>query len=677
MKPLNYLILSSSLLAAEPEKLETTVVKSTKETLTQPTLEQERLDLARIPGGTEVVDSERYLTGRSSTMADTFYLSPGVVAQSRFGSDEARISIRGSGIQRTFHGRGIKLMQDGIPLNLADGGFDMQSIDPLAVAYINVWRGGTALANGSTTLGGAIDYISHTGRSAPGYSARLEGGSYDYLRARVAGAIDDGSKDFYFSLSEAYQKGFRDHADQSAQRLLTNFGIALRDDLETRFYLTAIHTDSELPGSITKAKLEADPRQADLGAIRFNIRRDYELFRIGNKTTLRDGNNTWDFSAGYTYKDLDHPLTFGVIDQLSNDFTLRTVFTNTDDLAERENRFSSGFIFTYGNTTSSTFANNLGYRGALSSRDEQTATNFEGFVENQHHLIPDLTLTTALAASYSTRENNREFPALAPAFTSYDNDYSNIAPNIGLLYEKNDIQYFCGFSTSFEPPSFSEAVTANIARDAQTANTIEAGSRGTYSFARWDATIYYSKVKDELLTLTDPTTLISATRNADHTTHSGLELGTEFDLLGPSWIEESPINRLVFRTAYTYGNFRFDNDPTYGDNRLAGLPPHLIRGELLWENEQGYYAGPTFEWVPVKSYIDERNTFAADPYALLGFKFGRRVGEGISWFVEAKNLTDERYAATTGVIDNAGGTDRAQFLPGDGRSVFAGIEWKF
>ena len=234
-----------------------------------------------------------------------------------------------------------------------------------------------------------------------------------------------------------------------------------------------------------------------------------------------------------------------------------------------------------------------------------------------------------------------------------------------------------GVSRSFEPPSFSETVTANIARDAQTANTLELGSRGTRSFAKWDATFFYSMVKDELLTITDPITLVSTTRNADDTIHYGIELGTELDLLGNAWDDKSVANRLVFRGAYTYGSFTFDSDPTYGDNKIAGLPPHLVRGELLWENEQGYYAGPTFEWVPVKSFIDHRNTFAADPYALLGFKFGRRVNDGFSWFVEAKNLTDEIYSATHGVVDNAGGVDQRQFLPGDGRSVFMGIEWKF
>jgi len=694
MKPFPFLILSSSIAISAPATLDTTVIKSTAgKSLTQPTIEQDRLDLAKIPGGTETVDSERFLTGRSSTLADTFYLSPGVVAQSRFGSDEARISIRGSGLQRTFHGRGIRIMQDGIPLNLADGGFDMQSVDPLSASHINIWRGGNALSNGSTTLGGAIDYLSYAGLTAPGYSARVEAGSYEYLRARFAGGITDGSKDLYFSLSHASQNGFRDHAGQSAQRLFTNFGIRLTDDLESRFYLTAINTASELPGNLTKAELEANPRQPDnsfFGANRYDNRRDYELFRLANKTTVRDGDNTWDFSAAYTYKDLDHPITpfAGVIDQLSNDLAFGTTFTNTDDLLGRENRFRSGISFTYGNTSNASFLNVLGQRGTLRTRDDQTATNLEGFVENQLHLTDELSLTTALAAAYSTRESDREFssPFATPPFyappapgslTSYDDSYANIAPNLGLLYEKNDIQWFTGVSRSFEPPSFSEAVTANIARDAQTANTIEAGTRGTRSFARWDATVYYSKVKDELLTLTDPLTLVSTTTNADDTIHYGIELGTEIDLLGSSWLEENPANRLVFRSAYTYGRFKFDGDPTYGDNRIAGLPPHLVRGELLWENSLGFYAGPTFEWVPVKSFIDHLNTFAADPYALLGFKLGRRVSEGVSWFIEAKNLTNEKYSATHGVIDNAAGADQRQFLPGDGRSLFAGLEWKF
>src|SRR5687767_5475751 len=136
--------------AETPVVLEQVEVTAPHPSLTVSTIDAARADLARTPGGTETVDADRYLTGRASTLADTFFLSPGVVAQSRFGSDEARLSIRGSGLQRTFHGRGIRVLQDGVPLNLADGGFDMQALEPSASRYINVWRGGNALAYGSS-----------------------------------------------------------------------------------------------------------------------------------------------------------------------------------------------------------------------------------------------------------------------------------------------------------------------------------------------------------------------------------------------------------------------------------------------------------------------------------------------------------------------------------------------
>ena len=674
MKPFYYLILSSSILLAEPRTLQTLVVDSdSAESLTQPTLEQDKLDLAKIPGGTEVIDAERFLTGRSSTLADTFFLSPGVVAQSRFGSDEARISIRGSGLQRTFHGRGIKFLQDGVPLNQADGGFDFQAVDPLAISHINVWRGGNALSQGSTTLGGAIDYISQTGRSAPGYSLRAEAGSYEYFRTRFSGALTEGSQDLYFSLSQTQQNGFRDHAVQEAQRFFSNYGIQLTDDLETRFFIAAIHTDSDLPGSLTKAQLDANPRQAGAGVVAQDNRRDFELFRISNKTTLRRGDNTFDFFAAWTYRDLDHPLNFGVIDQQTNDFLIGTTFENNSELYGRENRLRSGLNFTYGDTDNAIFANNGGIRGFQFVDTERTATNLEYFIENQHEISPGLTITAALAAAYSTREES--------GTATLDEDYFNIAPALGATYEVNGIQYFGGYSRSFEPPSFSEtsfvAAGTRIATDAQTADTVEIGSRATSGPIRWDVTAYYSRINDELLALTDAATGISATINADRTVHYGLETGFEADLLGSDLDGETPAHRLVLRSSYTYGSFRFDGDDQFGDNRIAGIPPHLLRGELLWENDQGYYAGPTFEWVPVESFIDHSNTLSADPYALVGFKVGRRVSEGVSWFIEAKNLTDERFAATHGVIQNANGTDTAQFLPGDGRSVFAGFEWKF
>lgn len=666
----------------ELDPVNVTASRIASPSLTVPDLAAARADLARTPGGAEVIDANRYLTGRASTLADTFFLSPGVFAQPRFGSDEARLSIRGSGLQRTFHGRGIRVLQDGVPINLADGGFDMQSLEPTATAYLNVWRGGNALAHGGSTLGGAIDYVSRNGRNSPGGLARLELGSFAYLRATIAGGAASESTDAYASFTQQQQDGFRAHAAQNNQRLFTNAAVRLSETIETRFYLTAVKTDSELPGSLTKAQLEADPRQANPANITGDQKRDFDLLRLANKTIiLAAPDTTLQLVSAWTYKDLDHPI-FQVIDQLSNDALLGITFSNTTDLLGREHLLRAGAFLNRGETSSANFANVLGSRGALISVDEQTATNLETYVESQLALGRGFTSVVGASLARNRRETNRTFGPTPPN-SSYDRTYDQFAPKLGLRWDNapKDTQLYANVSGSYEPPSFSEAGTTGVANRAQEALTYELGTRGERGFLRWEASLYHARIDDELLAISLPGP-VTGTLNADRTIHQGVELGFAADLLGQAWKNGSaPDHRVVLRSAWTYGDFRFDG-PTPGvagsnDNHIAGVAPHLIRGELVYETASGYYVGPTFEWVPQKSYIDHANTFSADPYALLGLKLGRRVSKGVSWFIEAKNLTDETYAATTGVILNANATDTAQFLPGDGRSVFAGIEYRW
>ena len=139
----------------------------------------------QIPGAAEVIDADSYKRGRASTIRDALDFAPGAFVQSRFGAEEARLSIRGSGIQRTFHGRGIMLLQDDVPLNLADGSFDFQAIEPLATRYIEVYRGASSLQFCSTNHGGAINFVSFTGYDASPLTARLEYGSFQSFRAQL------------------------------------------------------------------------------------------------------------------------------------------------------------------------------------------------------------------------------------------------------------------------------------------------------------------------------------------------------------------------------------------------------------------------------------------------------------------------------------------------------------
>lgn len=698
-------------LQTEPAPLVIDDVLPQAGSLTVATVDEVRESHRFAPGGVAVVDAEDYRRGRATTLKDALDYAPGVFVQPRFGAEESRLSIRGSGIQRTFHGRGLKLMQDGVPLNLADGGFDFQAVEPLATQYIEVHRGANALEYGATTLGGAIDFVSHTGRTAPAFQSRLEYGSFDSLRGQVSGGHVSGDSDAYLSLTHSSSEGFREHSEQSNQRLSANFGQVLSPGVETRFYVTYARTDSELPGELTKAEMLADPRQAArvpdflqnnpsvviFDRVTSDWKRDFELFRIANRTVWEFDEARFSVGTFWSHKDLDHPILF-VIDQVSDDFGLDLRYESESDLFGRENRFVAGFVPTFGIVEDTRFANVRGQNGAKFSDNRQTSLNADFYAQNVHYFTPQTALVVGAQVSHAVRENEDRFP-FGPD-NSDRQDWTAFSPKAGLLWDiAPQAQVFANVSRSFEPPSFGELVNANnggaglIQLEAQTATTFEIGTRGRTERAAWDLAWYHALVEDELLSYQVAPGLVQ-TVNADDTVHQGIEAALELELAsglfavgsGPASAPsakgsaaKAPTapwqDRLVLRQHYLWNDFRFDGDATFGDNRLPGIPRHYYRAELLYEHPGGLYLGPNVEWVPTDYSVDSSGTEFAEAYALLGFKVGYRSGRGWSAFVEAKNLTDEIYAATTGVVNTYAG--EAIYLPGDGRGVYAGLEWKW
>lgn len=682
--------------SAHPTDLPEVVVtaETQRESLTTPSLATVKKELNKIPGGVSVIDAEDFKRGRASTLKDALDYAPGVFVQPRFGAEESRISIRGSGIQRTFHGRGIKLMQDGSPLNLADGGFDMQAIEPLSARYVEVYRGANALQYGSTTLGGAINFVSMTGYDASPLQMRFEAGSWDTFRGQISSGGVFGNADYYASFTHSSSDGFRDWARQSNQRFFANVGYKLSDDVETRFYLTYVHADSQLPGSLTKDQMESNPEQANAGSFAGRQKRDFDLLRIANKTTFTDGDQKFTVSSFWSWKDLNHPI-FQVVDQLSNDFGVDLRYDSVADLAGHRNQFTLGLGAVYGITQDARFVNNAGNPGARAAENQQEATNVDLYLQNSFYLTDSVALVLGAQGSYAKRDFTEQ--KIFGADNTDAEEYWGFSPKLGVLWDVNpQAQVFFNVSRSFEPPSFGELTAAGAAPglvglDAQRGTTIELGTRGEKGRVRWDLVWYYSWLDNELLSLGIPGVSPTQTVNAGRTIHHGVEAMVDVDLLRgivSPWQDDVPASgkqegsaavrgdRVFLRQTYLFNDFRFDNDGDFGDNELPGVPRHYYRAELLYEHPCGFYAGPNVEWVPQSYFVDMDNSLEADGYALLGFKVGYRTPKGISLFVEVKNLTDETYASTTGVLKTAA-ANSAVFFPGDGRAVYAGVEWKW
>lgn len=659
----------------EPVQLEPIQVTASKDNLplTVPSLLEVQQKMRRIPGGANVVDSETYATGRASTLQDALGYSPGVFAQSRSGAEETRLSIRGSGIQRTFHLRGVKILQDGSRLNLADGSADFQSIEPLAARYIEVFRGGNALQYGSTTLGGAINFVTPTGYDAERFRARGEAGSFGYNRLMLSSGGVHGSLDYFASVSRYSQDGFRDWSEQENWRMFSNMGYRINADLETRFYLTYTKSKTNIPGNLTKAQLRDNPRQANAVSLMGRQARDIDLIRVANRTVMKLAGGRYgqlEFSAFYSHKDLWHPI-FQVLSQPTNDFGFGLRYVNEMPVAGYRNRFVVGFEPSWGNVMDNRFVNISGRAGARTAKFDQSVSTYDVYAEDQFYLLPELSLIVGAQYTHTSRKQKDLFMA-GGVDQSRSRDYQRFTPKAGMIYELNPhIQFFSNVSTSFEPPSFSELtsgpVMAPVFAKAQRAITFEVGSRGHFGMAEWDIALYRAHVRNELLARVDPITSSPlGTVNADKTVHQGVELGLDVELA----------KMVYLRQMYMFNDFKFDGDPAFGNNQLAGIPRHFYKAELTYRHAEGYYIGPNVEWSPQKYYVDHANTVYANSYALLGFKIGKRSKSGFSWFAEARNLTDQKYAATTGVIENAGGIDQAQFLPGDGRSFFAGLEYR-
>lgn len=660
--------------SVEPEAVYSEEITVTETpVLTVPSPEARSQEIEQVPGGASFIDAEEVKRGRASTLSDALGFAPGVFVQSRFGAEEARLSIRGSGLQRTFHGRGLKLLQDGVPLNLADGGFDFQAVEPLVSRYVEVFRGANGLEYGSSTLGGAVNYVSQNGYGASRAQARLEAGAFGYLRGQASSGGVAGPVDYYASLSHFGQDGFREHSRQDTQRFFGNLGYRLRSDRETRFYLTAVRTDSELPGSLTKAQLESDPSQAAPGNLALDQKRDFDLLRLANRTSfvLSEASRV-DVGAFWSYKSLDHPI-FQVLDQVSNDFGVDVRYEKDAELGGRRHRFTVGLAPSMGFLSDNRFRNVGGRRGERTAQGKTESTNVDLYAEDRIQVGSRLAVIAGAQASWAGRDFEDEF--LRDGDQTDSQRFSGISPKLGVLWDLSaDVAVFGNVSRLFEPPSFGELANVGgdglLALDAQTGTSVDLGTRGTAGPASWDVVLYHAWLDDELLSQNDAVGNPLGTVNAGKTVHAGIETGVSLRFRAPG-------GGFVLRQVYNWSRFRFDNDPVYGDNQLAGLPEHFYRADFLYEREAGFYGGPNVEWVPGKYPVDHANTLFADPYTLLGFKIGYRAKSGWAGFVEGKNLTDEIYAATTGVVADARGRDSAQFLPGDGRSVFAGLEYRW
>lgn len=659
---------------APQDPLEPVVVTGTRPSLTVPTTEQATAAIERIPGGAEVVPDTAFKAGPASAIKDVLAYVPGVVTQPRYGPD-ARLSIRGSGLSRAYGNRGLQALIDGMPVNTSDGLLDLSEIDPTAYRHVEVYKGANALRFGGNTLGGAINFVTPTGRDARRFDGRIDTGSSGYVRGQASTGDTSGPLDWLVNASAQQEDGYREHSKGSFNRLNTNVGYQVSPDVETRFYLNTYRWRARIPGEVDKAAALNNPKAANPDWVTQDQQRNIDSTRLGNKTTLRLGTTTLDFGLYALYRHVDHPI-FQYLDFSVRDHGGFVRGTDERALGEARNRLTVGINVNNGKIDTAQYVNQPGaVKGALVASMVDTSRNVAVYAEDSLALKSGVSLIAGLHYARATRERRDRF--LSNGDQSGAASYNLWSPKLGVLWDLDPAwQVFANVSRSGEAPSydtFAGGTPLNTSLKAQTGTTVEVGTRGRRGDVHWDVSLYRAHIRNELQCLTTGPFSPCSTVNADRTIHQGLEAGAGAPVLSTLFAAG---DRLWINGAYTYNDFKFDGDARYGSNELPGVPRQVLRAEALYRLPNGFYAGPNVEWAPGHYYADNANTLTVDAYALLGLRVGIDAGDGWSGYVEGRNLTDRRYISTVAVAGSATAGSQL-FNPGNGRSIHGGVRYQW
>lgn len=685
---------------------------------------QRQLDL--IPGGVKLVDLASLRTQPSKTLKDAIGSQPGVIIQEFFGgNDQPRLNIRGSGIQSNPQARGVMLLQDGIPINQTDGSYIIGVIEPQAAHLVEIFKGSNALKYGSSTLGGAINFITKNGYNSSPLSIKVEAGSFESFNATASSGFVSGRNDGFFSVSYNTSDGFRDYNSSERYNALMNIGRRFTDNFESRLLVNYTHLAFDVAGPLTKAQYLENPKQVNGQMTPLNIgpnvildkpRRAAQILRMANKSVYKiNSNNSFRSTLYYQYTDDEFvfPIAEGVRSLLSNDGGLNLVYENQSE----KNNLIVGANFQFGSTNAGYYINKNGEKANLFSRTKLNAAKQMVYINNIYSITPQLKINAALQMSWDSRkiEAADDDPVNRPVFNRMNGqittingvplqtekfNYTGFNPKIGLTYSPfENIRFFANTSKSYEPPTFLEIINLNggspnssptnieIADlDEQTALTFEFGTIGKLKNDRlsWEVSFYSSELKNELLALTDINGITGKTINSNSKTiHRGLEVGIQSHIL-KNFIQTDDYLKLGF--SYTYSDFYF-KEGSYKNNKIAGIPEHYLMSEIQYEHPTGLLLNFNLESLPKETAIDHHNELYQNPYTL----FNARVGfQKKHWgiYVEGRNLSDKIYASSYLIRDatnippqmqQQGATKESatNYIPGIGRNFMIGIHYTF
>lgn len=641
-----------------------------------------------VPASIDVVEGSTLRHQQAAVnLSETLRRVPGLVIQNRHNyAQDLQVSSRGFGARAAFGVRGVRLMQDGIPLTMPDGQGQSALFDLDGASHVEVLRGPFAALYGNSS-GGVVHVFTGDEPRAPYVQGIALGGSFGTWRAGLRFGGADQRFAYTGNVVRFHTDGYRDQSAATRDTANLRLNWRTEGDASLTLLLNALTQPDTLdPQGLTQAQVDDDPTQAGTNAEAYNTRKSIAHRQLGlvYRQPLGAGHSLELLGYGGTRDVTQYlsiplvaqapPSSGGLIDLDRSFGGVGLKWRTRTQLAGRPLSLTLGLAHDRMSELRTGRVNNLGVAGDLRRYETDRVRSNDQFVLADWQASDRLTLAGGLRRSdvrftvadrYITAVNPDDSGAV---------DYSRTVPVLGFTYRlAPDTRVYGSIGQGLETPTFAELAYRadgtpgfNLGLQPAVSRNAELGLRSTLAGAvQTRLALFRSDTRNDIVAAASSGGRTSF-GNAGNTRREGIELSAEATLGdGGSAYLSYTHTRPIYRSLVTLAG-----DDLSGA-QIPGVPRNLLFAELAWAHAASGFSAAV-EWLasgPVAA--NDANTAAAPGYGVAHLRAGwsgRLAAWQIETFARIDNATDKAYIGS--VIVNQG--LQRYYEPAPGRAYTLG-----
>ncbi|MEZ0454378.1 TonB-dependent receptor [Sphingobacterium thalpophilum] len=643
-------------------------------------------------GAIAVITDNQIRQGSGVSLQGALNSIPGVrMDQSTL--SEARISIRGNGVRAQYGIRNVKIYVNDIPVTEADGTSRIEALDVNDLGKAEVIKGPASSIYGGGT-GGVINFqLMRSPYQEQSLEVSAIAGSYGLRRLATAYRSGGDKMNSYVSYGWQQYKGYRDHSEDKRRFFTGNFQLFPSPKRTVTVLLNRTSQDSQIPGSLTQAQVDDNPKQANASNLDKQAARYQNWTRIGLGQQYLFNDRFSNSTSIFTYfYDLDHPLPYAYLRNYYQSYGGRTRFTYDAGIKLFPTTFTVGAEFNRALTKGVQYVNEHGTEGAISGNSDYKNGLYSLFYQSTTAIGKKTALTLGVSytgISYkvkdyliSTRSGTKRFnPEASPRIA--------LSHNFG-----HALSLHGSISAGFSPPSSSEIQnedrSINTRIQAEKGTNYELNAKGSFFDSRlsYELDLFKMNMKGELIAQSIQQG-ITVYNNSGRTDHKGAELSIAYLPVRAS--DGHMVTLLRPYVALTYSDFKFvdykilgpQNEVTavYDGNDLTGIAPWVANAGLQMETRLGIYFFGSY-YFNDRLPVNDANTVFNAAYQLLNAKIGWKKEFAKHFVVNVyggmDNITNRNYSSLISL--NASGWNGGPapyFNPSPRRNGYGGFNLKY